>query len=441
MHEFRYHDNQLFCEDVDVDRLAAAVGTPFYLYSAGTLRRHFDQLEALFAELDPLVCFSAKACANLHVIETLVAAGAGVDVVSGGELYRALAAGADPAAIVFAGVGKSDDELGQAFDAGIGWLNVESEQEMEAASRIAAGRQQSMAVAVRVNPNVYDKATHPKAATGGVDSKFGVDISRVRELFARYGGDPHLQLRGLHVHLGSPIFSSAPYVAAIEKLLALVDELGQRGHRVEMIDIGGGFAANYGDREERDSWQSYAEDIVPLLRPFVAAGGRVVIEPGRSIVANAGALITRVQYTKLGREKRFVILDAGINHLIRPTLYDAYHFIWPTRPPAGLVPPAALSSDGLAGLDPYDVVGPICETGDYLARDRDLPAVDPGDLLCVFTAGAYGMTMASQYNSRPRPAEVLVDGDRATVVRRHESSEDLVAHERDPRPVKLDGDT
>ncbi len=292
MHELRYRDGQLFCEGVDIDSLAAAVGTPFYLYSAGTLRRHFEQLREVFAEIDPLVCFSAKACANIHVLQTLVDVGAGVDVVSGGELYRARAAGADPGSIVFAGVGKSEDELHQAFDAGIGWLNVESEQELEAASRIAAERAQSLDVAVRVNPNVYDQATHPKAATGGVDSKFGVDITRVHQLFERYGHDPNLRITGLHVHLGSPIFSSIPYVAAIEKLLTLIDELATRGHTIEMIDIGGGFAANYGDREEIDSWQPYADGVVPLLRPFVAAGGRIVIEPGRSIVANAGALIT-----------------------------------------------------------------------------------------------------------------------------------------------------
>ena len=438
MDELRYRDGQLFCEGVDIDRLAAAVGTPFYLYSAGTLRRHFEQLRDVFAELDPLVCFSAKACANIHVLRTLVDVGAGVDVVSGGELYRARAAGADPSSIVFAGVAKSEDELHQAFDAGIGWLNVESEQELEAASRIAAERGQSMD---------RGRAGQPQRVRQG-DASEGGDGRRRLEVRRGHQPDPpalrDLRTRrvtsasaGLHVHLGSPVFTSIPYVAAIEKLLTLVDELAARGHTIEMIDIGGGYAANYGDREELDSWQSYADGIVPLLRPFVAAGGRIVIEPGRSIVANAGALITRVRYTKTGRDKRFVILDAGINHLIRPTLYDAYHFIWPTRPVDGLVPEAALSSDGMSGLDPYDVVGPICETGDYFARDRDLPAVEPGDLLCIFSAGAYGMTMASQYNSRARPAEVLVDGDAATVVRRHEVYEDLVAHERDPQPVDL----
>jgi diaminopimelate decarboxylase len=435
--DFAYRAGQLYCEDVDVDALAAKVGTPFYLYSRATLERHFDRLSAAFGELDPLLCYSIKSCGNVHLVDVLRRRGAGADVVSGGELHRALAAGVEPSKIVFAGVGKTTDELRYALESGVAWINVESEQEFENARRLATELRREARAALRVNPNAYDPKTHDKCATGKVDSKFGVDISRARRFFERYGGDRWLRLAGLHMHIGSPIYTTEPYKLGITRLLALADELAGIGHRIEMIDIGGGYAAFYDGREDKQSWDEYGRDLVPLLRPFVAGGGGVVLEPGRSIVGNAGVLVTRVQYLKAGLTKQFVVVDTGMSHLIRPAMYDAYHFIWPTRPGAGREPRNRTTDPGVAGLERYDVVGPICESSDYLAHDRALPPVARGDLLCIFTAGAYGMAMASQYNSLPRPPEVLVDGARAKIIRRRETYDDLVQLEHDTADVAL----
>ena len=427
---FNYEGGSLRCEGVRAEDIARAVGTPCYVYSAGTLTEHFRRVAQAFAAVDPLICYSVKSCGNLGVCRTLAALGSGMDVVSGGELFRARAAGCDPSRIVYAGVGKRDDEIAAALEAGIFLLNVESEAEFENIARIARGKGARCRCALRINPDV-DPKTHRFTTTGKKESKFGVDIERARAFFRAYGKDPNARLVGLHLHIGSPVYETAPYVEAVRKALALRDELMAEGFEVSVLDIGGGFAADY-ETGRSPAAADYAQAIVPLLEPAVRAGLRIVIEPGRSIAANAGILLTRVQYAKRSGEKTFAICDAGMNALLRPSHYDAFHFIWPSDPTEGFVPTSRTKEPAMPGLVTVDVVGPLCETGDYLALDRRLPPVDRGDLLAVFTAGAYGMSMASRYNSSPLPAEVLVHGDTFTVVRRRETYEDLVAHEIAP---------
>ena len=428
MDRFQYRDGQLFCEDVNLDELAGRVGTPVYVYSQNTFVEHYERLTGAFAALDPIICYSIKSCGNIHILKLLASHGAGMDVVSGGELFRAKQAGADMKKIVYAGVGKTDDEIRQAIDAGIGWFNIESEAEFENIASIAKAMGKTARGALRVNPDVADPRTHAKTTTGKKETKFGVDIERAKRFFETYGRDQHLKLSAIHLHIGSPIYSPEPYVAAIQKALVLIDDLKKSGHTVDAIDIGGGYAADY-ESGKSPAYAEYADAIVPLLKPFKDAGGTIILEPGRTIAANAGVLITRVQYIKTGGSKKFVIVDTGMHHLIRPALYDSFHFIWPTNIAPMHEPKTRNADMALPGLEKCDVVGPICETGDALAKDRALPPVARGDLLCVFTAGAYGMVMASQYNAMPRPAEVLVNGSDATVIRRRETYDDLIAAE------------
>ena len=426
---FEYHDGQLHCEGVNLDELAGRAGTPLYVYSRRTFEHHYDRIVEAFAELSPLICYSIKSCGNLHILRLLAERGSGMDVVSGGELYRAKRAGVPMEKIVYAGVGKTDAEIREAIDAGIGWFNIESEAEFENIAAIARSMDRTARAALRVNPDVADPKTHAKTTTGKKETKFGVDIDRARRFFERYGGDQHLQLSAMHLHIGSPIYSPAPYVAAVEKALELIEQLRGRGYTIDTIDIGGGFAADY-ESGRSPGYQEYANAIVPLLRE---SGLRVILEPGRTIAGNAGVLLTRVQYVKTGGSKKFVIVDGGMQTLLRPSYYDAFHFIWPTRAAPEHTPPRRVADvEKMRGLEPADVVGPICETGDVLAADRRLPPLVRGDLLAVFTAGAYGMVMSSNYNAFPRPAEVLVDGEHATVIRRRETYEDLVAAEAEP---------
>ncbi|MBI1335932.1 MAG: diaminopimelate decarboxylase [Phycisphaera sp.] len=434
MDHFTYRDGKLYCEGVAIDDLARRIGTPAYVYSKATFIDHYDKLARAFAPLDPTICYSIKSCGNLHICRLLVERGAGMDVVSGGELYRAQKAGAVMRKVVYAGVGKTDDEIRAALSAKIGFFNIESEAEFENISSIARQMNAKAHGALRVNPDVADPKTHKKTTTGNKESKFGVDIERARRFFDRYGKDPHLALDAIHLHIGSPIYSAEPYVRAITKALALIDDLKAGGIKVSTLDIGGGFAADYVTGASPLAEQ-YANDIVPLLLPFKQAGGSVILEPGRTISANAGVLVTRVQYLKQGPTKKFVIVDTGMHHLIRPTLYDAFHFIWPTSVAPKHVPRARDKSPEVEGLEKCDVVGPICESGDFLAKDWPLPPVARGDLLCVFTAGAYGMVMSSNYNAMPRPPEVLVDGDKATVIRRRETYDDLLGPEMQVQSV------
>lgn len=421
---FVYRDGELYCENVPVRAIAEAAGTPTYVYSAATLKEHYQRTAAAFAELDPLICFSIKSCQNIHIARLLIEQGSGIDVVSGGELHRALKAGADPARIVFAGVGKTDKEISEALDARIGWFNIESEAELENLIAITAGRNMTARAALRVNPDV-DPKTHRHTTTGKKETKFGVDIERARKVFATYGRNGSVNLCGIHLHIGSPVNSVEPYVEAVTKTLAMIDELRKDGFAIDTLDIGGGFAAHY-QGQEALSAEAYAKQLVPLLR---GRGLRIIIEPGRSIAANAGILLVRTLYVKHSGEKRFVIVDGSMTELIRPTLYDAYHHIWPVQPGEGFVPDARNKDAVFAGTSEVDIVGPVCESGDFLAKGRQLPRIERGDLLAVFTAGAYGFVMASHYNSRPNAAEVLVEGSYFHTIRRRESYDDLIAAE------------
>jgi len=427
MDHFAYRDGRLFCEGLDLHDLARRVGTPTYVYSRATLAHHYSRLSEAFAALRPTVCYSVKSCPNLGVLRTLAALGSGMDVVSGGELHRAILAGVPAERIVYAGVGKTDAEITMALDAGVGTFNIESEPEFQVIAALAAERGATAVAALRVNPDV-DASTHKYTTTGTAETKFGVDLSRARDFFARYAGHKHLRLTGVHLHLGSPVASPEPYVRAIDKTLAVIDGLERDSHRIDTLDLGGGFSADYRTGESLAA-ADYAAKIVPLLRPLADRGVRIILEPGRFISANAGVLLTRVQYVKVSGVKKFLICDAGMQTLIRPALYGSFHFVWPAACAPQHEPPRRDETLDLPGLEPCDVVGPICESADFLAQDRALPPVARGDILAVFGAGAYGMSMASRYNSHPLPAEVLVDGQHASIVRVRETYDDLVAHE------------
>lgn len=443
MDHFTYQAGTLHAEGVALDDLAEAVGTPTYVYSAATLTGHFDRLTAAFAPLAPTVCFSLKSCSNLHVARLLVDRGAGLDVVSGGEIHRARLAGCPGSRIVYAGVGKTADEMAYALGAParghllgaepgepVGLFNIESEPELALLAGVAREVGVTANAALRVNPNV-DPNTHRYTTTGKRENKFGVDLQRARAVFRDRPDERAVRLTGLHVHIGSPVYDPASYVEALERVLALMDDLERDGVRIDTLDLGGGFGADY-ETGRSPAAADYAAAIAPMLEPRVRDGLRLVLEPGRSLVANAGVLLTRVQFVKDSGDKRFIICDAGMHTLIRPALYEAFHFIWPVRVGADHVPPRRAKDLEMPGLALCDVVGPICESADFLALDRRLPPVARGDLLAVFTAGAYGFTLASQYNGHPLPAEILVTGDDARVVRSRESVADLVARELTP---------
>jgi len=427
MDHFAYRNGRLFCEDVSVAEIAAKIGTPVYIYSAATLLHHYRALADAFAPLRPTICYSIKSLSNLHVLKLLAAAGSGFDVVSGGELARAQAAGADMSKVVFAGVGKTDRELTEAIRAGIGVFNVESEAEFENLSHLAGRLRRKVRVALRVNPDVVDPQTHTYTATGRKETKFGVDIERAERFFDAYGRDPNAVLDGIHLHIGSPIYSPDPYVEAIHKTLALIRTLSGEGLSVRVLDIGGGFAADY-EAGASPAAAAYAAAIVPLLKD---TGLQVILEPGRQIACNAGLLLSQVLYVKQGGDRKFVIVDAAMTDLIRPALYGSEHFIYPATLAAGAPPPQRRMDFAPPGAEKVDVVGGVCETCDFLAKDRLLPPMSRGDLLAVFSAGAYGFVMSSQYNSRPRAAEVLVEGRSWRLIRRRETYADLFAAEEE----------
>jgi len=421
---FAYHDGHLWCEAVPLRDLAARHGTPLYVYSGGTLRLHYQRIADAFAEVGARICYSVKCCPNVHILRLLAEQGSGFDVVSGGELYRARLAGAPPERIVFAGVGKTEREMEEALSGGIGLINVESEAELAQLVRVAAGRGVVPDVALRITPEVAAGA-HVYTTTGTKETKFGIPLEQAADLFRRYAGSPAIRLRGLHLHIGSPVRDTQAYVVSIGRALELIDVLRRDGLRVDTLDIGGGFAAHY-EGAEAPAARDYAAAILPLLR---GRGLRVVLEPGRAIAANAALLVARVLYVKDTGRRRFIIVDASMNELIRPALYSAYHFVWPVD--AGQrIPANWLPNQPFDGLVKADVVGPVCESADFLAKDRPLPPLQSGDLLAVFTCGAYAMAMASQYNSRPRAAEVLVDQGAVRLIRRRETYADLVAAEQ-----------
>ena len=447
MDQFAYRSGTLHCESLPAADLAAQFGTPLYIYSRATLEDHYDKLAAAFAELSPLICYSIKSCSNIEVCRVLGSRGAGMDVVSGGELERARLAGVPMEKVVNAGVGKTEAEIRAALTSPprergndgprssppaerstIPYFNIESEPEFETIAAIARELRVRTRAALRLNPDV-DPRTHAYTSTGKKDSKFGVDIQRALEFFDKYGRDEFLRLDALHLHIGSPVYDTQPYIAAITKTLALIDDLARRGFAIAALDIGGGFAADY-ETDKSPRAADYAAAIVPLLRDRVKQGLKIILEPGRTISANAGLLLTRVLYVKDGADsKKFIICDAGMNTLIRPSLYSAFHFAWPAQVEPRFEPPRRGESLDIPGLITCDIVGPICESGDFLAKDRKLPPVKSGDLIAVFAAGAYGMSMASTYNTQPRPAEVLVEGSHARVIRRRESVSDILGPE------------
>jgi len=426
MDYFEYRDGELVCENVRVADIAARFGTPAYIYSAATLEHHYRAIAEAFAELDPLVCFSVKSLSNVHILRLLVDAGAGLDVVSGGELARAKTAGAEMGKVVFAGVGKTDREIAEAIEARIRMLNVESESEFENLSSLAAQAGTKVRAALRVNPDV-DPDTHRYLSTGRKATKFGVDIDRAEDFFDAYGRDEHVTLDGVHFHIGSPVFSAEPYAEAVAKSLALIETLRSKGFEISTLDIGGGFAVDY-EQDASPLASDYAERIVPLLK---GAGLEIILEPGRQIACNAGLLLCTVLYTKKEGDKNFVVVDAAMTELIRPALYGAEHFVYPVALAGGAGPPPRRMDYAPPGAVKVDVVGGVCESADFLCKDRSLPPLRRGDLLAVFSAGAYGQTMSSQYNSRCRAPEVLVAGDQARLIRRRESYDDLLAAELD----------
>ncbi|HUV39053.1 MAG TPA: diaminopimelate decarboxylase [Planctomycetota bacterium] len=414
MDHFRYRDLELFCEDVRLVELAASVGTPAYVYSRATIEHHWARLVEAFAWAHPLICYSVKACSNLAVLRVFVELGAGFDVVSGSEIDRVVKAGGDPSKIVFAGVGKSDDEIALGLAEGIHLFTVESEPELDAIESVAARLGKRARVALRVNPDV-DPKTHRYMSTGKRESKFGIDLERASAVLARRSAFPHLDFAGVHAHIGSQITSVDPYVLALGRVARFIRAQESAGVKIDTLDVGGGFGIFYRVGEALTA-KEFARAIRPVVEPL---GRQIVMEPGRFIVGNAGVLLTRVVFVKQSGDKRFVVVDAAMNDLIRPTLYGAEHRIWPVRPP--FEPDDARGRD----LARVDIVGPICESGDFLALDRPFPEVRRGDLVAVFSAGAYGMTMSSNYNSRLRAPEVLVEGKTFRVVRRRETLDDL----------------
>ena len=425
MDYFNYHNGKLFCEEVDLDRMSG-IQTPFYLYSWNTFMEHFLRFQECFKELNPLICYSLKTCSNPAILKRLVQLGAGMDIVSGGELFLSRLAGTPAHKIVYAGVAKTVEEIELSMDHGIGFFNVESEQEFIRIENIAARRNKVMNALLRVNPDEYDEKTHAKTTTGKKGGKFGVDVEQAFDFFENHGKSDYLKLNGIHIHIGSPIFSAEPYKRAIKKIIDLIGKLKSKGFSIQYIDIGGGYAADYEDGAS-PSWEEYANPIVSLLKPLVGSGIQIIMEPGRTISANAGILVTSIQYIKkTDNNRHIIIVDTGMNHLIRPAMYNASHFIWSVNPGNSFSITERKFDLDFEGLTEYDIAGPICESSDFLAKGRKLPPVTPSDRLAIFTAGAYGMVMASQYNSQPRPAEYLIDKDKIMLIREREIYEDLV---------------
>ena len=412
MDHFQYRSGELHAENVPLREIAETYGTPCYVYSRATLERHWHVFDDALGDHPPLICYAVKANSSLAVLQVLARLGSGFDIVSEGELARVLSAGGDPARIVFSGVGKRAAEMRAALQAGIRCFNVESEAELERLNSVAAENSQVAPVSIRVNPDV-DARTHPYISTGLRDNKFGIDVDQALEVYRRASDLPHLRVTGIDCHIGSQLTATAPFVDALLRVLQLIDRLQAEGIELTHIDLGGGLGIPYGEGDEPPLPDVYARE---LLSHMADRPQELLLEPGRAIAGNAGLLLTRVEYLKHTPHKNFAIVDAAMNDLQRPALYDAWHDILPVQP-----------RDGETRL--YDVVGPVCETGDFLGKGRDL-RLSEGDLLAVRSAGAYGFTMSSNYNSRPRAAEVMVDGDQVHVIRERETLDDLTRHEQ-----------
>ena len=420
MHHFEYQNNNLFCESVPVASIAEAVGTPFYLYSTATLSRHFEAFDGSFSDTPHITCFAVKSCSNLSILRLFAKMGGGADIVSGGELFRALKAGVDPKRIVYSGVGKSEQELRTALQSGILLFNVESEQELERLQKVASELKVKAPVSFRINPDV-DPKTHAYISTGLAKNKFGIPIEEAEEIYAQARNMPDINVCGVSCHIGSQLTEISPFVESLKKLKTFISRLRDININISYLDLGGGLGITYND-EEPPHPRDYAKAI-KLEMASLNENGRnctLILEPGRVIVGNAGILVTRVEYTKKGPVKKFVIVDAGMNDLARPSLYSAFHDICPVERRAD------------RGNEVVDVVGPICETGDFLAKNQEVPVFNSGDLIAVMSAGAYGFSMASNYNSRPRVAEVLVKENEFFVIRKRETYESLIAGETIP---------
>jgi diaminopimelate decarboxylase len=416
MHNFEYRQGELYCERVPVSQIAKEVGTPCYIYSHATLIRHFQVYDSAFKNIPHIIAFAMKANSNLAILRLMAKEGSGVDIVSGGELFRALKAGVPPSKIVFAGVGKNAEEIRDALKADILMFNVESSPEIHALNDVAASLGKKARVALRINPDI-DPKTHPYISTGLKKSKFGIAADRAVEEFTLASSLGHIEVVGVHAHIGSQLTEVTPFVESLKKVITLVDTLKKQGINIRYLNIGGGLGITYSD-EKPPLPQELADAVSPLVKNLNLT---LVMEPGRVIVGNAGILVTKALYEKIGETKRFIIVDAAMNDLIRPSLYNAYHDIRPVSEVLLHRPKHAV-----------DVVGPVCESGDFLAKDRTLPEVKPGDLLAVMSAGAYGFVMASNYNSRPRVPEVLVKDGEVHVIRTRESYDDLVRGETIP---------
>jgi diaminopimelate decarboxylase len=432
MHLFQYREGKLHCEDVDLARVAEELGTPTYVYSAGTILDHYARLDIALQPLDHLICYAVKANSNRAILKLLAGAGAGFDIVSGGELYRVLAAGGDSAKCTFAGVGKSREEIEYALEQRVYSFNVESEAELEHIGRIAGEKETRAPIALRVNPDV-DAHTHEYISTGSHENKFGIALDRVGAVYEQAAKMQNVAIVGVQMHIGSQIAEAKPFASAIEKVAPIARELKSR-YGIKFLSIGGGMGIVYLRALESGSgkwWhdhsgessafsvRDYAEAIVPPLREL---GVRILVEPGRFLVGNAGVLLTRVRYIKQTGSKRFAIVDAGMNDLIRPALYQSYHEIVPVAHP----------SKSRSKTEKVDIVGPVCESGDFFALNREMPDVHEGDLLAIMSAGAYGFAMASNYNSRPLSAEALVRGNQFALIRKRQTWEDLMREEIDP---------
>ncbi|MFA6282209.1 MAG: diaminopimelate decarboxylase [Candidatus Omnitrophota bacterium] len=413
MHDFKYKNNKLYCENVEVSKLAKQFGTPLYVYSYATLIGHYLKLKEAFKEVNPLICYSVKANSNLSILKSLVDRGAGLDIVSGGELFRAIKAGCPANRIVYASVGKTDGEIRVSIRRGILFFNAESLAELDNINRIAKIFGKIVKVAIRINPDVEPK-THKFITTGKITNKFGIDLATAAKIFTFRKNFSNLNICGVHIHIGSQITESAPYVAAILKVTDFINKLKKQNIKLEYFNIGGGLGIIY-DKENPQTAERFAGKVVPLLKK---TGLKIIIEPGRFIVGSAGILVAKALYIKTTPFKKFVIVDAGMNDLIRPALYEAYHQILPLE--------EAKSGEN----DVVDVVGPICESSDYLAKERLMPKLNAGEYFAVMGAGAYGFSMASNYNSRRRPAEILVKGSKAFVIRKRESFLDLIRDEK-----------
>lgn len=418
MHFFSYKKDQLYCEGVRLQALAEKFGTPLYVYSARTMLEHFLKLQKAFASIQPLICYSVKANSNSALLKLLVNQGSGLDIVSGGELYRAKHIGCPGNRIVYASVGKTQEEIKEAIEYGILMFNVESTGELRIINQVALNLGKKVNISLRFNPDV-DAKTHGYITTGKKETKFGMDSQTIKDVFAKRSMYYHLNIVGLHIHIGSQIVEGKPYIAAIKKLTQLIRNVEKEGVNLSYVNIGGGLGIIY-DQEKPQTADNFAKKVLPLLKSL---GKKVILEPGRFIIGNAGVLLTKVLYIKEASSKKFIIVDAGMNDLIRPSLYSAYHEILPL-----------VKSSKQNFLDSHkditvDIVGPICESGDFLAKNRKLPSFKEGEYLSVMSAGAYGFSMASNYNSRPRVAEVLVKGNQAYLIREREAYKDLVSKE------------